>query len=416
VHALDRAWRAQLREVGLQPAPPVDSNRLLRRLCLDLVGRPPTPHELDAFAARPDVAATVAALLLRPEFAVVWGEHLARWFEVEQAARAFAERLRRAEPLPGIAAAVVDGSLGRVEQLQDPRDRAEYVGRTLLGVRIGCARCHDHPLDRWRRSEHLAFSACFAPPRPDGAGGMAAGVLFDPDSGDAVAPRLPALGTHGEAAPGTDRRAAVRAFVLAGDHDQLARNLANRVFAELLGRGLVEPVDDHRPGNPPLSAAMLDALVAEYHARGGSLAALVAFVATSAVYAADLADAGAAAHLLAARTSQPLRPAAFARAAAAVLGSDGAPELPAAGLARELELQNGDRLPAMLAAGGTTVDAIFDTGVDASERLRELWRTVLSRLPRADETERMLPLAADRSAFRDLALALLTGREFGHRR
>jgi hypothetical protein len=428
-HPLDRTWRAHLRELGLQPAPPVDAAQLLRRLSLDLAGRPPTPHELDAFVQRPDAAATAAALTARPEFAVVWGEHLARWFEIpaggagdgaDHGARraAFADALRRGETLPAIAARVVDGSLGLVDRLPDPRDRAEYVGRTLLGVRIACARCHDHPLDRWRRAEHLAFSACFAQPRPDGDGGMAAGALFDPDSGEAVVPLLPALGARAATAPGGDRRAAVRAFVLARDHDQLARSLVNRVFAELVGRGLVEPADDHRTSNPPLSAAMLDALVTAFHAHGGSLPELVAFVATSAVYAAGLGDADAkATHLLAARTSLPLRPDAFARAAAAVVGRPAAGTLPASALARELELRNGAMLPAQLAAGGTTVDAIFDTGADPRERLRELWRTVLSRPPRADEEARFLPLAAqDLSAFRDLAYALLTGREFGHRR
>src|SRR5262249_57335638 len=94
--------------------------------------------------------------------------------------------------------------------------------------------------------------------------------------------------------------------------------------------GLVEPADDHRTSNPPLSAAMLDALVAAFHAHGGSLAQLAVFVATSAVYAADLGDADATAvHLFAARASLPLRPEAFARAAAAVIGRPAAGALPA---------------------------------------------------------------------------------------
>ena len=72
----------------------------------------------------------------------------------------------------------------------DARDRAEFVGRSTLGIRLGCARCHDHPGDRWTRDDHQGFAALFVDPRPAPDRGMQAGVLFDDRDGEPVRPSL----------------------------------------------------------------------------------------------------------------------------------------------------------------------------------------------------------------------------------
>ncbi|HEX6812690.1 MAG TPA: DUF1549 domain-containing protein [Planctomycetota bacterium] len=431
-HALDRELLAHLGELGLPHLPPVDSRQLARRLHLDLVGRPPTPQELDVFAAKPDVPATIARLVQKREFAEVWAAHLARWFELPEAgdegpAGAAAARSRdalvqaigRGDSLPAIARGVVLGAGGVLDRIGDARDRADFAGRALLGMRIGCARCHDHPSDRWRHEEHVAFSACFAPPRPDGAGGTMAGAMFDTESGERVEPRFLELdGALARGSTAADRRGELADFLVGSGHDAFARNACNRVFAMLFGRGLVEPIDDHRLGNPPLAAGLLAALVGEFHRTGGQLPALLAFVMTSGAYAAPAAAAdGPDAAYLAARTSRPLLPATFLRAVTAVVGRDVQGALPASPLARELALRNGPLLHSLLAGGGTTIDATFEVCGTPHERLVELWRLLLSRPPRAGEEQRFLPIAGqDLAAFRDLAWAVLTGREFGHHR
>jgi len=429
-HALDHAWLAHLDELGLPLLPPVDAQQLARRLYLDLVGRPPTPQELDAFTRAPDVPATIARLVQRQEFAEVWGNHLARWFEVPEAedgaAAAAAARSRealvqavaRGDSLPVIARRVVLAPGGLLDRHADARDRADYAGRALLGMRIGCARCHDHPSDRWRRDEHLAFSACFAAPRPDGAGGTMAGVMFDAESGERVEPRfLPLAGSAARGPADADRREQLADFLVEGGHDAFARNACNRVFALLFGRGLVEPLDDQRLGNPPLAAGCLSALVDEFHRTGGRLPELLTFLLTSTAYRAPAAATdGPEAAYLAARASRPLVPATYLRAVSAVVGRDVQASLPASPLARELALRNGPLLHDALRSGGTTIDATYELCSTPHERLVELWRLVLSRAPRADEVQRFLPVAGDLAAFRDLAYALLTGREFGHHR
>ena len=453
--ALDEAWLRHLAELGLSVGAPVSAGQLARRIYLDLVARPPTPHELTAFEAacsdadgrQRAIRDIVMGLATRREFAEVWGARLADWLEIgggEERGPALAATVRARDALvqaivegvslPGIARRVVFGqqakgewSAGWLERIGDAQDRAEYAGRTLLGMRIGCARCHDHPSDRWRQSEHLAFSACFASPRPDGHGGMMAGKLFVAESGQEVVPQLLALGSSGTTdliavrsdAPG--RRTEVVEFLLSKDHDAFARNACNRLIAMLLGHGLVEPVDDHRLGNPPLAAGMLDAMVAVFHECDAQLPELLAAILSSAIYSAPLAPADtpadrAACEHFAAQASRALSAATFVRAVAAVVGRQPEEQLPTDALPRELALRNGAIVQGLLARGGTTIDATFELCATPSERVVELWRTILSRSPTDAELAHFVSVADSLPAFRDLAFALLTGREFGHRR
>ena len=409
-HPLDRVWLARLAELGLAPAPPAGAEILRRRLYLDLAGRPPAPHEQDQC----DVAARVDALLERREFAETFGAHLARWLGAEQA-RGLADAVARGDSLPEIARLVLERELGT--RRGDPRDRAEHVGRAFLGIRIGCARCHDHPLDRGRRGEHLAFAACFADPRPAPGGGTTDGKLFDPDTGEEVAPAL--LPLDGARA-GTD----LVAFVLDEGHGLLAQNLANRVFAALVGRGLVEGQDDHRLSNPPVHEALLAALVAEWRRTGGDLRALVRTIATSRLYAAsseaaagDPATEQARVRWFARREARPLDDAVLARSFAFVLGVRRPAMGAVAPLARQLAVQNGPLLHEALAEG-TLVDSVLDLG-PRDRRLDGLYALVLARAPRAEERAKFQPLLEGddpRTALRDLAFALLAGREFSSNR
>lgn len=419
-HPLDVAWSKQLQQIGLSPAAPASPDQLARRLFLDLLGRPPTPAELDRFVAQPDVAATAADLVRRREFAAVWADLIAGWLEVAPdnvvVRSRIAAALRARRSLREIAAQVASGELPLVESRADPRDRAEYVGRALLGLRIGCARCHDHPGDRWRRDEYEAFSAAFAAPR-GAARGMAVGQVFDAETGEAVAPRwlpLPGLGVPLQPA----QRAGLAEFVLDRGHGRLARHFGNHLFAELFGAGLVEPRDDHRDGNPARSELLLAAIAAEFERVDGDLVALLTSLVTSRLYALAMVSADdVRSSWFAARRATQLSSTAYERAIAAVVGRDPRGVLPGEPLARELALRNGAYLRELLDGGGTTIDALFDFGGTPQERLDELWRTLLSRSPRDAEMREFTPLAsAGYAAFRELAMAVLTGREFGQRR
>ncbi|NIP92462.1 MAG: DUF1549 domain-containing protein, partial [Akkermansiaceae bacterium] len=118
-----------------------------------------------------------------------------------------------------------------MQRFGDPRDRAEFVGRAHLGISIGCARCHNHPSDRWSQAQHLQFSALFADPRPQAGNGdrMVAGKFFLPGDGKAIEPALlpvagPVSGVDGSRSHGEQ----LAEFLQDSGATHFARNAANR--------------------------------------------------------------------------------------------------------------------------------------------------------------------------------------------
>ncbi len=439
---LDAAWLSRMKELGLAPAVAARPHTLLRRLYFDLAGRPPSPFETRAFFDLPEatrVAATVDRLLASEEFNEVFGAHVARWFEVPEPGmddrngvgrntelrRFFRTTVKNGLSLTEIAERVLTerGPDQAWRHLSDPRDRAEYFGRTMLGMSIACARCHNHPLDRWRREEHLQFSAYFADPRPAPGGGMMAGRFFLPGEGRPIEPALLPISAKRPPA-GLSFEKETAWFALEGSGGQFARNFANRVFGVLVGKPLVASPDDHRLSNPAVHETVLDLLAKEFQAEGADLRQLVRTIAVSRVYAlsSEPPDRGnlkgdPALAYLARREARPLAPAQFKRAVESVLGVEiDRPAPPESPLARQLYVMNSGLIQAGLEAPGNQVEAIFDFQPDPAEQLQELFRLILTRPPTEREAKALLPtLKGDdaRAAGRDLAFALLAGREFG---
>lgn len=442
---INALWRGQLQALGLSAAPPASSWRLARRLYLDLVGRLPRPEELRRWHALPPtqrVAATAAELVENPEFATTFGRHFARWLEIplrppsrKTPQTALFADIRR-QLVRDLAAGADAASIARrllvedprlLHRFADPRDRAELVGRALLGIRIGCARCHNSPVDRWEQSDHLGFAALFASPRPAAGGGTRPGILFDP-TGDPVPPReLPIRVPRRATSTGTaTARAslAVRAteFILDPEHGQFARNIANRVFATLLGRGLVEPLDDHRPTNPAVHPKILDHLAKEFPR--GDLRGLTLAIVTSAVYQATSdpsacdpdGNRDAAVRFFARREAHPLSPHAFRRAIESALRVEIPTPLPESPLARQLALLNGDFIHGAIARS-SVLETLDQLSSSPEAMARDLFELLLSRTPRDAELRLLRRGPQERStSLRRLAFALLASREFGSRR
>lgn len=437
----DATFATRMHDLGIAPAPPAPPDRLLRRMYMDLLGAPPSAHALERFASLPAatrVQTIVAELLATPEFSETLARRVASWLELSDQNEAPPPQKARAQalwaqvrafaasdrPWPDLTERLLANDAPFLAQQLDPRDRAELVARTHLGVRVGCARCHDHPHDRWRRSDHLAFSACFADARPtpgDAAPGIAmtnhlsddtmaatAGALFDAETGLRVEPRLLPLI---EDAPAPD---SLHAFVHDRRHDQAARALCNRVFAWLLGRGLVEPLDDHRDTNPATHEAWLTTLQATFHQGGQSLRPLITAIVTSRVYQIDSpdqeTDVDARTRYFAWRKSKAVDRDTLRRAITAVLGVPEAAlrPLPSSPLARRLELLNGDDMARALCAPGNTLEALITLGGDAREQLDALFLACLTRRPTDAERAALLPHFDPY----DCAFALLSSREF----
>jgi hypothetical protein len=272
-----------------------DDATFLRRVYLDLIGTLPTASEARAFLAgkRKDKRRRlVDALLQRPEFADYWALKWADLLRVDRQAlghKAAYEYYRWIRD--GIAAnkrydRFVTELLTAEGPLRDapagyfykvvpkPGDRASALSQVLLGVRIECAQCHHHPFDRWSQTDYFGMQAYFTQvgfkksPRGEV-------LTAKPQAATTKHPRTQAfvyahpLGTTNpkESPPG-DRRAQLAKWMTSPENPWFAKNLVNRVWAHLLGRGIVEPVDDVRSTNPPSNPALLDALAKDFVAGG----------------------------------------------------------------------------------------------------------------------------------------------------
>jgi hypothetical protein len=284
---IDTLVLGRLRQLNLEPSALAADAEYLRRVHLDIIGTLPTPAETRRFLVdqRADKRAhLVDALLERPEFADCWALQWADLLRVDREAlgrkRGYAyyrwirESLAANKPLDQLARELVtaegspdeNAAANFYKVVTKPGDRASTLSQVFLGLRIACAECHHHPYDRWSQTDYFGMQAFFAPLsfRATARGEILQAV------GDPVTkhPRtgLPifafALGTKmpAAAAPGPDSRAALADWLTSPSNPWFARNLANRVWAHFLGRGLVEPVDDFRDTNPPSNPELLDAL------------------------------------------------------------------------------------------------------------------------------------------------------------
>ncbi len=276
----------KLRKLNVLPSEAADDAEFLRRVYLDIIGTLPTADEARRFLTdkRPNRRARlVDELLERPEYADYWAMKWADLLRVDRLAlghkRAYSyyqwirESLAANKPYNQFVREVVlaEGPLAEVgpanfyRAVPRPGDMAGTLSQVFLGVRIACAECHHHPFDQWSQTDYHGMAAFFTPlsvrPTPRGDLLMAAGdpPSRHPRTGEAIFAH--ALGTPmPEKSPAGDRRTVLADWMTSPDNPWLARNLANRLWAHFLGRGLVEPVDDVRATNPPSNPELLDAL------------------------------------------------------------------------------------------------------------------------------------------------------------
>lgn len=284
----------------------------LRRSYLDTVGMLPKPEEVRAFLAdpRPEKRARlIDQLTQRPEFADFWA---VKWADVlriqdetlhEGGARAFFKWVRESiagnKPVNQFVHELLTASGGTLDHppagfyrtTSEPDETSQAVAQLFLGVRMGCAKCHNHPFDRWTQDEYYELAAFFAQVRTKGGKGEdedtiyldADGEVSHPRTGKTMLPKL--LGAEfPRLKPGEDRRQALANWVVAKDNPFFAREMVNRTWANLLGRGLVEPIDDFRASNPSVNQPLLDALAKDFVEHGYDFRYLVRTIMKSRTY------------------------------------------------------------------------------------------------------------------------------------
>jgi hypothetical protein len=300
----------RLRQLNLLPSEPADDSEYLRRVYLDVIGTLPTSAEARAFLADPSPAKRtrlVDDLLRRSEFADLWALRWADLLRVDRAAlgpkRAYAyykwvrDAFAAGKPFDALARELVtaEGPLDEVapaafyKAVGKPGAAASTLAQVFLGVRIACAECHHHPFDRWSQTDYYGMQAFFAAVRvqatPAGEALLGDGpaVARNPRTGEDV-PAHALLEKPSAPSPMSDRRQDLAAWLTAKDNPFFARNLANRVWGQMMGRGLVEPVDDVRATNPPTHPELLDALATYLIDNHHDVGALIRLITASRIY------------------------------------------------------------------------------------------------------------------------------------
>jgi hypothetical protein len=308
---------AKLRQLGLTPSGPAADAAFHRRAYLDVIGRLPTPDETRAFLADTDPRKRdklIDRLLARPEYADFWANkwtdllrpnpyhvgikatyNLDRWLR-----EAFRENRPYDQFVRGLIAArgstFTNGAVVMYRDRRDPAELTTLVGQIFLGVRLDCAKCHHHPFEVYGQDDFYSFAAFFGRIGRRGTGISApisgseetvfaapAGAVRHPLTGRVMAP-TPLLGKALDIPPDRDPREVLADWVTAPENPFFAKVIVNRVWADLMGRGIVDPVDDLRATNPPSNPELLDALAADFRKNGHDLKKLIRTIATSHAY------------------------------------------------------------------------------------------------------------------------------------
>ena len=331
-------------EAGVEPAPPAADAEFVRRVCLDLTGVIPSVSRVRAFLDDPSPdkrARLIDELLSSPRYAThmatTWRKLiLPRGLDPDQLQNAIAlegwlrARFVEEERYDNIVAEVLvatgggqGGPAAFYSSVQfRPEELASATSRVFLGMQIQCAQCHDHPFDDWTQEDFWGFAAFFSrvkqldQNRPQSRlrlVDLERGEVMLPDSDTVVPPRYPGGELADEHRAGTRRRK-LAIWLVSRDNPYFARAAVNRVWAQLFGRGLIEPVDDLGESNPASHPQVLSELEAYFVDSGFDLKSLLRLLANTEAYQLSSAIGGGSEvppELFSRMTMKPLTPEQF---------------------------------------------------------------------------------------------------------
>jgi hypothetical protein len=321
---IDRAVYSRLRHLQLQPSALCDDTTYLRRVFLDTLGILPTAEQAREFIADSRVdkrVRLVDSVLSRPEFAEHWAlkwsdllrneEKLLDATGVDAFHGWMRESIANDKPINEFVRELVTGQGSTYKNPpanfyranRDPLTRGEAAARVFLGYRLKCARCHNHPFDRWTQDDYYQWAALFARIDYEIVGNKR-GDKFDKHEFNGE--QIVLFKREGEVKNAKNNKDAVPKFLgsdqtpdpqkrleqlgqwlTSKENRQFARSQANFVWYHLLGRGIVEPVDDFRTTNPPTNPELLEALADDFVESDFQLRTLVRSILISNTYQAD---------------------------------------------------------------------------------------------------------------------------------
>jgi hypothetical protein len=314
---IDELNLAQLRTLRLLPSPPADKATFIRRATIDTIGRLPTAEEIEAFAGDQSPGAKsvlIDRLLSSDEFVDYWSykwsdlflvngtklrpiavKSFYQWIRDEvKANRPWDEMVREVLTATGDSRDV--GATNFYAIHQTPEDMTENASQAFMGLSIGCAKCHNHPLEKWTNDQYYAMANLFSRVRAKGWGGeprsgdgvrtvyvAQSGELIQPGRGKPQPPAPLDADPIDFDAPG-DRREVAAAWMTSPENPYFSRAITNRVWANFFGRGLVESVDDLRLSNPASNEPLLAATSAYLADNGFDLKRLMRVILESETY------------------------------------------------------------------------------------------------------------------------------------
>ena len=322
-NVIDEKVNEKLARLRMRPSDLVGDEVFLRRAYVDALGILPTVVETRAFLADEQAdkrERLIESLVERPEFAAFWAmkwsdllrneekqldrkgvQAFHRWIrqgiEEDRPWDEFARELSAAR-----GSTYHEPAMNFYRANRDPETAAETAAQVFLGIRLQCARCHNHPFDRWSQADYYSFGAFFARVRYkilennrrdrfdkhefDGEQVVwqdVRGEVKDPRTGKPAQPRF--LGSAEPAVENDGDRLVTLADWLAGRENRLfAKMQANRIWYHLMGRGIVDPIDDFRTTNPPINEPLLEALTDEFVRGGYRVKPLVRLIMNSRTY------------------------------------------------------------------------------------------------------------------------------------
>ncbi len=293
---IDQIVWEKLHRMQILPSDLCTDEEFVRRVYLDVLGLLPTIEETDRFLsdARSDKrAALIDDLLARPEYAPFWALKWAdllrvrkakvsepgvykfqRWLEQTVRDNVPYDQFAR-ELLTASGSTLTNPAANFYRTAADVNDCTETASQLFLGARMQCAKCHNHPFERWTQDNYYGIAAFFTRVQRKKSSVEEDLIIWSARSGEITQPRTgktmkPWAPQKGELdLPGSDdRREAFAAWLISADNPYFAKVEVNRLWGHLLGRGIVEPVDDFRDSNPPAHPALLDALARDFVEHG----------------------------------------------------------------------------------------------------------------------------------------------------
>ena len=483
---IDEAVGRKLASLRIPVSPRADDATFLRRAYLDTIGVLPTLGEVKAFLDDDRLDKRdrlVDSLLERDEFVDLWTYKLSdlllvssrrlqapamwsyyRWIRDRVAANAPWDEFVR-ELVTATGSTLENGATNFFVLHEDPSDMAETTSLAFLGMAIGCAKCHNHPMEKWTNDQYFAMTNLFARVRMKDAGGSGHRIVFNAPRGDVVQPLTgrprPPQPLDGEPLPlGSDveRRGHLASWLTSPENPYFTRAIANRIWAHFLGVGLVERIDDLRLTNPASNEELLASLAAYLVEQRYDLRALMRAILRSETYqrssepvpgnetdstfhsrfyprrliAEVMLDAWSQV------TGVPTRFANYPEGWRAVqlpdsnvgsyfLSSFGRPERKLTcscerseepSVSQLLHIANGDTLNGKLEAASSRIAALAASGADDRAVVDELYLSALSRFPSEEERTRLLEALGEESGsdraslIQDVFWSVLSSRAF----